>query len=156
MKKDARGRPFLRPAGPADTSFRCRRGCPGGGGGRRGGAADAVDDAVAERHDVQVAVWPLFDGGRDAETAADEQGLAFRRFELVQVIGDPVGQAGVKTDVDREPVRREAQPVQAAAGLPPVGPVGVKARDEPIHRLPSQSLPRAVPRTKAAPAGPTS
>src|SRR3954467_9702245 len=87
----------------------------------RGGsrpAADLVDHAVREIDDIEVAIGPLLDIRRRAETRADLECLALRAVELVfpeEVGGDVVGQPRVGADVDMQAVGREVEAIEAAA-----------------------------------------
>src|SRR5262245_56294452 len=82
-------------------------------------AADLVDRVVREGYDVQVAVRPLLDARRDAESPADQQRFALGRVEFLraeQVIRHLVRKTRIGTDIDVQAVGCQPDPVQAAAG----------------------------------------
>lgn len=49
-----------------------------------------VDCAVRKRDHEQVAVWPGFNIGNDAEVPSEQQAFAFGDVELTQVVGYPI------------------------------------------------------------------
>src|SRR5262249_2457890 len=81
-------------------------------------APDAIDHIVRVRNHVEIPIRPLLDAGRDSETLADFEALAFRALKLrwaEEVVRNMIRQSRIGAYVDVLPIGGHLEPIQAAA-----------------------------------------
>ena len=69
-------------------------------------ATDHVDGTIGDRHDIEVAVGPLYDIRGGPEASPNQERFAFRTVEFRQVVRNALGKSRVG-DVDSHAVVRQ-------------------------------------------------
>src|SRR5262245_36452072 len=89
--------------------------------------ADPVDHVVGDGNDIEIAVGTLDDTRRRAEALADDQRLAFGGAELIQVVGDVIGEPGIGAHVYVEAICGQMKAVQGATGTADLSEAATRA-----------------------------